>query len=60
MHPFTSVLFRLIASTCFEHFFAHRQEVLYVHTCRVLIEIKGKGKGHPIPGHEGPTGVVEL
>jgi hypothetical protein len=29
--PFTFSLFRLKASTCFEHFFAHHlQEVLYV------------------------------
>jgi hypothetical protein len=28
--PRTFCLFRLIPSTCFEHFFAHHQEVLHV------------------------------
>jgi hypothetical protein len=28
--------------------------------CRNLISLKGKGKGHPITGHQGPRGGVEV
>jgi hypothetical protein len=43
---FTVRLFRLIASTCFEHYFAHRQEVLYIQQWVYCEYIMSAGSQH--------------